>query len=151
MIISEQTGLIDSPPGSFDIVVHFQTLEHVPNSSLFLAECFRVLKPGGFLLCTLPFFYPYHPVPNDFRRWSLDGLRKDLELAGFAGIQTEKVESDSVTLLTILQLFIAERLGYFWTKPVFVFLNVLGWLTRNGHRGNFHLHSSATARKPAIP
>lgn len=39
---------------SFDIVVHSDTLEHVPNPIHALGECRRVLKPGGSLCFTIP-------------------------------------------------------------------------------------------------
>ena len=38
----------------FDLVVHSDTLEHVPNPIHALAECRRVLKPGGYLAFTVP-------------------------------------------------------------------------------------------------
>jgi len=40
--------------GTFDIVIHSDTLEHVPNPVHALAECRRVLKPGGALCFTVP-------------------------------------------------------------------------------------------------
>lgn len=39
---------------SFDLVVHSDTLEHVENPILALAECGRVLRPGGLLAFTVP-------------------------------------------------------------------------------------------------
>jgi SAM-dependent methyltransferase len=39
---------------SFDLVVHSDTLEHVGNPVHALAECRRVLKPGGSLCFTIP-------------------------------------------------------------------------------------------------
>lgn len=39
---------------TFDAVVHSDTLEHIPNPELALKECWRVLKPGGALLFTVP-------------------------------------------------------------------------------------------------
>jgi SAM-dependent methyltransferase len=41
-------------PHSFDIVCHSDTLEHVPNPVHALAECRRVLRPGGALCFTVP-------------------------------------------------------------------------------------------------
>lgn len=40
--------------GRFDIVVHSDTLEHVPRPIRALAECRRVLRPGGVLCYTVP-------------------------------------------------------------------------------------------------
>jgi SAM-dependent methyltransferase len=40
--------------GAFDVVVHSDTLEHVPRPVRGLAECRRVLRPGGFCAFTVP-------------------------------------------------------------------------------------------------
>lgn len=40
--------------GSFDLVVHSDTLEHVEGPIRALSECYRVLKPGGALCFTVP-------------------------------------------------------------------------------------------------
>jgi SAM-dependent methyltransferase len=42
------------PDGSFDLVVHSDTLEHVAQPVLALAECRRVLRAGGHLCYTAP-------------------------------------------------------------------------------------------------
>jgi SAM-dependent methyltransferase len=42
------------PDRAFDLVIHSDTLEHVPDPVLGLRECHRVLKPGGCLLLTIP-------------------------------------------------------------------------------------------------
>lgn len=38
----------------FDLVVHSDTLEHIPRPIRALSECRRVLKPGGFCAFTIP-------------------------------------------------------------------------------------------------
>ena len=42
------------PDGSYDLVVHSDTLEHVNRPVRALSECFRVLAPGGFCAFTVP-------------------------------------------------------------------------------------------------
>ncbi len=39
------------PPGRFDRVCLFQVLDHIAEPGDFLAECFRLLRPGGVVLC----------------------------------------------------------------------------------------------------
>jgi SAM-dependent methyltransferase len=39
---------------SIDLIIHSDTLEHVPDSKAALKECRRVLKPGGHLFYTVP-------------------------------------------------------------------------------------------------
>ena len=48
---AEEIPLTD---GSVDVVVSFETIEHVPNPHRFLNECARVLVPGGMLIISTP-------------------------------------------------------------------------------------------------
>jgi 2-polyprenyl-3-methyl-5-hydroxy-6-metoxy-1,4-benzoquinol methylase len=48
---------------SFDVVVTFETIEHVADGAGFLAEMRRVLRPGGTLICSTPnIAYTRHPA-----------------------------------------------------------------------------------------
>jgi 2-polyprenyl-3-methyl-5-hydroxy-6-metoxy-1,4-benzoquinol methylase len=74
---------IPVPDGSFDMVLSTQVLEHVPEPAHYIAESFRVLKPGGFLVLTTHGLFGDHGCPYDFQRWTADVLRLLLERAGF--------------------------------------------------------------------
>jgi ubiquinone/menaquinone biosynthesis C-methylase UbiE len=39
---------------SIDVVVSFETIEHVKDQQTFLMECERVLRPGGIFVCSTP-------------------------------------------------------------------------------------------------
>ena len=45
---------LPSAEGSLDAVVSASVLEYVPDPGAVLAECARVLRPGGVLVCTVP-------------------------------------------------------------------------------------------------
>ena len=45
---------IDYPDGHFDIVIAAEVLEHVENDSLAVREIYRVLRPGGVCVITVP-------------------------------------------------------------------------------------------------
>lgn len=42
------------PNGSFDVVVSFESIEHVDDDARYVAEMRRVLRPGGVFLCSTP-------------------------------------------------------------------------------------------------
>jgi SAM-dependent methyltransferase len=69
--------------GAVDGVVSFQVLEHVWDLDWYLGECRRLLKPGGWLLLSTHGTWPYHPHPTDFRRWTRDGLVREIATRGF--------------------------------------------------------------------
>lgn len=41
---------------SFDVVIHNDCLEHIPDYLCAIEECQRILAPGGHMICTFPFF-----------------------------------------------------------------------------------------------
>jgi SAM-dependent methyltransferase len=47
---------LSASDGSLDLLFHGDVLEHVPDHRRALAECARVLRPGGLMLFTAPFF-----------------------------------------------------------------------------------------------
>lgn len=75
---------------SVDAVVNLQVIEHLWDQAAFLAECARVLKPGGVLLISTPnriTFSPGRDTPlNPFhtRELNADELTELLVEAGFA-------------------------------------------------------------------
>jgi SAM-dependent methyltransferase len=82
----------------FDHVLLTQVLEHLPEPARVLGELHRVLKPGGTLWLTAPFFYAEHERPYDFYRYTQYGLRHLLESAGFEVLEVEWMEGYLGTL-----------------------------------------------------
>jgi SAM-dependent methyltransferase len=73
----------------YDFVVFNQVMEHLPDPLLVLNELKRVLKPGGRMIYSAPFFYEEHEKPYDFYRYTQFGVRHLFDKAGFA---VEKLE-----------------------------------------------------------
>ena len=61
--------------GSFDAVISVAVLEHVRDPFTCAAEIVRVLKPGGKLLCCVPFLAPVHGYPHHYYNMTPQGLR----------------------------------------------------------------------------
>lgn len=60
---------------SFDAVISIAVLEHVRNPAACAAEIVRVLKPGGKLICCVPFLQPLHGFPHHYFNMTHQGLR----------------------------------------------------------------------------
>ncbi len=70
-----------------DGVLCTQVLEHISEPTKAVAEIGRVLKRGGKLLLSFPFFYPLHDEPYDYFRYSQHGIRRLLSDAGLQIIE----------------------------------------------------------------
>lgn len=78
-----EDGSLQAADGSFDMVTSFQVLEHVWDVATYLAEANRVLRSQGWLLLSTHGSWFYHPHPGDYRRWTAEGLRREVEAHGF--------------------------------------------------------------------
>lgn len=107
---------------SFDSIICNQVLEHVFEPKEFLSEFYRVLKPGGKLLLTVPFIWDEHEQPYDFARYSSFGLIYLFEQSGFKVLRQNKSVSNIAVIFQLLS-------GYFYKishrKKVFKWLFTL--------------------------
>jgi SAM-dependent methyltransferase len=94
---------------TFDAVICFQVLEHVPEPKEVLREIQRVLRPGGSLYLSAPQSWCQHQKPYDFFRYTSFGLR---HLFAEAGLETADIRPMG---------------GYFWFLS-FQLQNVNFWL-----------------------
>lgn len=67
---------------SVDTVVLLAVAEHLRYPQAALSEISRVLRSNGKLLLTMPFLYPVHDAPNDYQRYTIYGLRREISEAG---------------------------------------------------------------------
>jgi hypothetical protein len=61
--------------GSYDFIYSRFTLEHVENPWLAAIEISRIVKRGGLICIIVPWSWRFHPVPNDYWRFSPEGLK----------------------------------------------------------------------------
>jgi SAM-dependent methyltransferase len=71
-----KTGL---PDGQFDIVICTEVIEHVDEPKSACQELFRILRNGGYLILTVPMNVRIHGSPNDYWRFTEQGVGKLLE------------------------------------------------------------------------
>lgn len=90
--------------GTFDLAFADMVMEHVEGNPWdAYREITRILKPGGHVVLTTVFAFPYHPCPGDFWRYTESGLRM---LATGHGHEVMKAGCWGN-----LQVFILDRLG----------------------------------------
>ena len=88
-----ETEKLPFPDDTFDVVYSKSVLEHVHNTTNFISEAHRVLKPGGMFVCLTPdwksqqsFFWDDFTHVKPFTR---KGLRDALRILGFETAECE--------------------------------------------------------------
>ncbi|MBO9683395.1 MAG: class I SAM-dependent methyltransferase, partial [Flavisolibacter sp.] len=71
------------PDEQFDTILCTQVLEHVFEHDKMMSEIYRVLKPGGHIILTVPFVWELHEEPFDFFRYTKHALKELFEHSGF--------------------------------------------------------------------
>ncbi len=100
--IYSDARLLPFDDGTIDIVLLFEVLEHVHETDRVLDEIARVLTSGGQLFLSVPFIYPIHDAPNDFRRFTRYGLDKSIKRSG---LNVQQIKPHGNTLVAALQMF----------------------------------------------
>ncbi|MEA2371230.1 MAG: hypothetical protein QOH12_1624 [Solirubrobacteraceae bacterium] len=143
--------------GSVDLVLSTETLEHVRQPAVFLAEARRVLRDGGRIVLTVPFSARWHYIPHDYWRYTPSSLRNLLEGAGFTEVVVhargdERTVACSKLMALILPAlfpqgggFGARRVAAGLGLPVLAALAVVAHLTLRADGGDDCLGWTATA------
>ena len=145
-------GTVPVDDESVDVVLSTQVLEHVADPQVYLAECVRVLRPGGQLLLSTHGVMVYHPDPVDLWRWTGAGLQRSVS---DVGLHVERFEGVMGLAATGLQLF---QDAVYWqlprlARPVFAFviqslIRVVDRMQSDESRRDNALVFALIARKP---
>jgi SAM-dependent methyltransferase len=65
-IIADAQSVPELADHSFDVIVSFETIEHLPHPKVFLSEIRRLLKPGGQIFMSCPNDYRVTPWISEF-------------------------------------------------------------------------------------
>jgi len=103
-------GRTNAPDGTFDLVLSTQVLEHCRSPQRYLEEVQRVLKPGGRLLLSTHGLFEEHGCPDDYFRWTANGLKAVLEQNGFEVCSVVRVTVGPRAAFHLLQSALSMQL-----------------------------------------
>jgi len=94
--------------GCFDVVLLLDVLEHVKDDGVVMREVARVLKSGGKLILQMPFLYPVHDYPDDYRRYTEEGLKLLLEDEEFEVFSVDSRGSPIETSCLLMNISLSQ-------------------------------------------
>ncbi len=86
-VVSDLNVRIDLPDKYADTIISISVMEHLYNPQQFLKECYRILKPGGYMILEVPWQWWLHEQPHDYFRYTPYGLKYLIEKSGFKIIE----------------------------------------------------------------
>ena len=99
---------------SVDQIINIAVLEHVPNPQKVISEIHRILKPGGKLLCEIPFMQAFHASPYDFQRFTYEGIK--VQFQEFKNLKIHSISPTGGMLWPLQEWFV--MLFSFGIKPL---------------------------------
>lgn len=106
------TGSIYEIPfdnNTFDTVVSMQVFEHLARPHEAARELFRVLKPAGYGIITVPQWNELHEEPHDYFRYTKYGLESLFKEAGFKIVQMDHIGGFYSTLAQMRIRFLIDN------------------------------------------
>ena len=105
---------------SFDSAICTAVLEHLEEPERALRESYRILKPGGAVIYTVPFIWHLHEEPRDFYRFTKYGLTYLFGKAGFEIVELQALSGFWVTFgqLSVYNLYRLNRGPLRWLGVV---------------------------------
>ncbi len=115
---------------SFDSALCTDVLEHIEEPTLAIAETFRVLKPGGYAIYTVPLFWHLHEQPRDFYRYTKYGLKYLFKKNNFEVVEIEALSGFCVTFAQEFVYFLYAFRRRSILNPLWWIIPVIGHLVQ---------------------
>ncbi|UZE48100.1 class I SAM-dependent methyltransferase [Rhodopseudomonas sp. P2A-2r] len=105
-------GAIPLADQSVDTIFCCSVMEHTPEPWRVLPEFYRILRPGGHVVLSVPFMYYLHGWPHDYFRFTRFGLTRLAEQAGFTVVR--QMNGGGIVLMACQAISMAIT-AYLWT------------------------------------
>jgi len=100
------------PDDSFDIVICTQVLEHADDAEVLTKEAARVLRAGGRIFFSMPFIYPEHEAPYDFRRYTSFQHKRLFAAYNFEEVSIQKTTGFFGTFGQLFVVWVFESITF---------------------------------------
>lgn len=101
--------------GCYDTAICLEVLEHVPDPLRAVREVFRILKPSGIFIVSVPHLSRLHDEPYDYYRFTRHGLKYILESGGF---EILRLDARGGIVSFLGHQFSTIVLGIVWQVPI---------------------------------
>jgi SAM-dependent methyltransferase len=144
----------------FDSIFSSEVFEHIFNLEQILNELYRVIKPSGYMLITLPFVWDEHEIPYDFARYTSFGIDHLLKKTGFEVIAIQKTTNYVETVFQMWNAYISQfvlpsnRFFKMLLTPLLIApVTIVGIFASKvlPENRNFYHNCIVIARKPTSP
>ena len=98
---------IPLPDRSVDTIILSDVLEHIFRPASLFSEMYRVLRPGGTILCNVPFYYWIHASPHDFHRYTRNALERYCSESGLSLVELRETGGAIDVMTDLLAKFCA--------------------------------------------
>jgi SAM-dependent methyltransferase len=123
-----------APPRAYDLVLMLDVLEHIADDAAAVGNLYRLLRPGGHVLLTvpaLPGLWSAHDEANHhYRRYRARGLRRLLAGAGFEVAELRYAYFWSLGLVYLRRWLARPPAGYSVRIPPALVNAPCRWLSR---------------------
>ena len=141
---------------AYDTILCTDVLEHLAEPMRAVKEAFRVLKPGGYAIYTVPLFWHLHEEPHDYYRFTKYGLDYMFKENGFDVIEIKALSGFFATFGQEFAYFLnslrrgGRRNPLWWIIPPIALMvqGVAFLLNKIEHSKRFTMEYIAVLKKP---
>lgn len=121
-VVVDVCNLQNFEENSFDAIFMIEVLEHVKEPQQAINQLYRVLKPGGTLILSVPFVIPIHDEPYDFFRYTKYGLEYLLQNYAHVVIRERNTYVHSIIVLAARAIMAKRKSQKIIGTAIFIYI-----------------------------